>query len=295
MALCSYAHASNDASAEALAEKALHAVCEQMPLITDTSFSRGLAGLGWCINKLSELQLIEGDINDILYYVDAAVYRDVNSPDASYELSLMNGVCGYLAYALARLRNPYTDKHSAQYRLLSSAVRSLVDQSDRMISEVFPKLMKELHVSCLWEPPILFAELGIVDRMGLYPRKVGNQLERWSVEILGTLPYYHVNRLSWATALAYANANVQKEYFDRHIATLLKSVSMEEMNRECSPMILNVNEGAPLFNNVTNAAIGMFQCDVELIRRLRAFNKQVSNDYFQILTCSSFGFRKRVK
>jgi len=88
---------------EEIADALLEKVTESIATMNDTSFCNGLAGIGWAICLMHRKECIQGDINDILYNIDAAVYKSLCNPNISFGTDLANGLIGYMVYILFRL------------------------------------------------------------------------------------------------------------------------------------------------------------------------------------------------
>lgn len=240
--------------AEKYADDLLESLCRNMRYVSDTSFCEGLSGIGWCINELSKEGYVDGDIDDILYGVDACVYRNLNNSSIVLDLNMSNGVCGYLAYCIGRLANPNSNKSSIQYRLLSSATRYLVDQVSNLFSATLPSLMKDLYTSLLWEPPILLFELGKLLEMDFYSKRICNLIKMWKVELMGLMPYMNVNRLYWLSALSFCNVYVQDEELQFFLEKMTSTICWDNLLKEWDRRLIQINEGAPYFLHVLRCA-----------------------------------------
>ncbi len=240
--------------AEGFADDLLEILCRDLRYVSDTSFCDGLSGIGWCINELSKEGYVDGDIDDILYGVDACIYRNLNNTSILLDLNMSNGVCGYLAYCIGRLANPKSDKNSVQYRLLSSATRHLVDQAANLLSATLPTLMKDLYTSYLWEPPILLFELAALLEMDFYSKRICNLIKMWKVELMGLMPYMNVNRLHWLSALSCCNGYVQDEELQLFIDNMTATIRWDFLLKEWDKRLVQINEGAPYFIHVLKCA-----------------------------------------
>lgn len=239
---------------EKTADELLDSLCRSLRYISETSFCDGLSGIGWSINELSKEGFVEGDIDEILYGIDACVYRNLNNTSIVLDLNMSNGICGYMAYCIGRLSNPKSDRESIQHRLLTSATRQLVDSAAGLFPATFPSLMKDLYTSYLWEPPILLFELGNLLKMDFYSRRICNLIKMWKVELMGLMPYMNINRLHWLASLSFCNAYVQDEELRLFIKRMAMTIDWDILMKEWDKRLIQLNEGAPYFIHVLRLA-----------------------------------------
>lgn len=243
LALFLLAKRTGNAYANRQAEKILDNVQAGLVNLSNVHFDKGLAGIGWAINLLHEQNAICGDIDDILYNIDAVVYKEVIKHDANISLSIVDGVNGYLMYLLSRLKNPMHDSNGVQHRLMKSATMRCVDIICAQAPSLFGGMTKDLYISVLWNFPWVFALFKQTVDMGIYIEKIKAVIQDWSHYLRCSLPYYYVNRLSLCVSLAYLNTALHSREVEEHVAFLLANIDFMGLRREVNERILNINEG----------------------------------------------------
>ena len=170
---------------------------------------------------------IGGDIDNILYNIDAIVYKKVHNQQEKIDINLTNGLVGYLVYVVSRLMNDTQKEDNLQKKLNEDTLRSIVDWFELSIPSRFPMMSKDLHPTLLWEFPILFYCLGKAIKMGIYKEKICNMCGIWSYYITSMLPFLNINRLAIANSLAYLNGALKNKAIESYIDTLFYSINFD--------------------------------------------------------------------
>lgn len=231
--------------AEHKADEILESLINEMPKISDLSFDRGLTGIGFAINILHKEEYINGDIDDILYNIDASLYKFLCKKENEINLvtDFSNGLIGYLVYCISRLENPMHKKECMQHFILEAAIRIIIDRLYVLMSRDFVQMIKDLHTMLIWKFPILFYCLSRVYILGIYRNKISCIVNDWSFYICGLLPHYNINRLALANSLSYLNANLHNKKIESQIKILYDSINSHEICSEFETDINCINGG----------------------------------------------------
>ena len=216
-----------DKGIEKIADGLLDKVVDSLETIKDSSFVSGITGIGWAINCLYMNNCIGGDIDDILYNIDAIVYKKVHNHQDKIDINLANGLVGYLVYVVSRLMNKAQKEDNLQKKLNEDTLKSIVDWLELSMPSRFPMMSKDLYPTLLWEFPILFYCLGKAVEMGIYKEKICNMCGIWSYYITSMLPFLNINRLAIANSLAYLNGAVKDKTIEPYIDTLFYSINFD--------------------------------------------------------------------
>ena len=217
---------------EEIADALLEKVTESIATMNDTSFCNGLAGIGWAICLMHRKECIQGDINDILYNIDAAVYKSLCNPNISFGTDLANGLIGYMVYILFRLEGSGHNGQEVQALVNEATLRIVIDQLEEKMPTMFPMMSKDMSTSILWDFPILFYCLGKAIKLGMYKEKIEGMLANWSYTLNGAIPFANMNRLALANALAYANRELNNQIICSYIDILFYAVDLRKYLRE---------------------------------------------------------------
>ena len=215
----------HDEEFEMMADNLLDKVINSIITMKDSSFANGLCGIGWAINYLHMNKCIEGNIDDVLYNIDAIIYRKMHNHQEAINADFENGIIGYLTYIVFRLMNDSRKEENLQKQLNEATLRAIVDKIELVIPNRIPMLSKDLYPTILWEFPILFYCLGKTLRLGIYKEKICSMYGEWSYLLTCILPYLNINRLAIANSLAYSNSVVRNQSIGSYIETLFYSVN----------------------------------------------------------------------
>lgn len=221
-----------DKGIDQIADGLLDKVIDSLKTMKDSSFVNGVTGIGWAINCLYMNNCLGGDIDDILYNIDAIVYKKVHNHQETIDINLKNGLVGYLVYIVSRLMNNAQKGDDLQKKLNEDSLKSIIDWLEPSMPSRFPMMSKDLHPTLLWEFPILFYCLGKAIKMGVYKEKICNMCGIWSYYITSLLPFLNINRLAIANSLAYLNIVVKNKAISSYIDTLFYSINFDNYIRE---------------------------------------------------------------
>lgn len=235
-------HYSNE-NLEKIADALLDDVCSALNDLTDCSFAEGAAGIGFTISYLHAHHMVDGDINEILFDVDAAIYREVHDDSISKDFTFANGYIGYLFYAISRLENCPKDSDDVHKTILEHLVMDILDKIMLSSSKIFSQLCNDVHITILWEPPIIMYLMSKCMDLGVYAQKIPKVIGQWMVYFDGYLPHYQVNRLVWCVSLIHMNKRIHSHQLEMVIGNLLKIIDIEDLENEYDSRYTNVNEG----------------------------------------------------
>lgn len=216
-----------DKDIEMMADNLLDKTINSIITMKDTSFTNGLCGIGWAINYLHMNKCIAGNIDDVLYNIDAIIYKKMHNHQETIYDDFGNGLIGYLTYIVFRLMNDNQKEENLQKQLNEATLRAVVDKIELVMPNRISMLSKDLYPSLLWEFPILFYCLGKAAKLGLYKEKICRMYGEWSYLLTCIFPYLNINRLAIANSLAYSNSVIRNQSIDSYIDTLFYSVNFE--------------------------------------------------------------------
>ena len=225
------------------AEEILDYILSNLHNIGDTSFDKGLSGIGWAVNLLHMQKILDGSIDDILYNIDAAVYRQITKTGKQLSISLTKGLNGYMAYLISRISNPKHDTGSTQHRLLTHAITECINRLCEIVPTAFMDAPKDMHITSLWDLPLTFLLMGKALSQEIYKSKIIAEFQNWSVCFQGYLPYYNTNKLYLAFALQRINAPMHNKQVEKQIKVLLSATDLNSVLNETDYRMTCINEG----------------------------------------------------
>lgn len=240
----------NDDDVENMADKLLDKVIATITKINDLSFDTGLSGIGWAVNCLHVNGCIEGDINDILYNIDAAIYKSLCEQDRILSSDLIKGLLGYLVYFTYRLKNTGNNTDVIQESILEAGFRIVVDKLESCTTPRFISIQNDVYPTIISDFPILFFCLGEAMHMGIYREKIESLMNTWCYQLTGVLPFLSVNRLALANSLSYINKELKNKKLRAYIDTLFYSINFNDYSHDIdkSNLYLNGDWFCALFN-----------------------------------------------
>ena len=221
-----------------------HIVCE-IKKTSNPTFGNGLSGIGWAINLLHAKECIEGDIDDVLHDIDATLYKELTLNGTTSNISLVNGVLGYLVYLANRLENVAHSTDTIQHQLIVEATHMTIDRIYELMPQALARASKDLYITVLWEVPLLFIHLAKVYKLGIYQEKIRNMIKCWEIYIQNAIPYYSTNKCYLVASLGYMNQWFKEPYINKHIDLLIHAIDFEEIKHEINFHVININEGWP--------------------------------------------------
>lgn len=236
-----------------LADKVLSGVLEQLSTMKTMSVDSGLLGIGLAVDFLIAEKYVEGNPDDVLREIDAAVYREVMDSRVDIGLDCCSGLVGYLFYVTARLRHTEMG-NSVQHALNCASLRNIVDRLSGVVPSCIPDLPRDLYISVLWKYPLLFIALGMSLDLKIYDAKIVVLLRSWSFYIKAYVPACNVNKLYLAVSLSYLNKRIGLPEIDEQIHLLLQACDFQKMQLEADPRIMDVNEGWFFFVSLLKVA-----------------------------------------
>lgn len=268
-----------DKGIEQIADELLDKVVDSLKFMKDSSFVNGVTGIGWAINCLYMNNCLGGDIDDILYNIDAIVYKKVHNQQEKIDINLTNGLVGYLVYVVSRLMNNVQEEDDMQKKLNEDTLKSIIDRLESSMPRWFPMMSKDLYPTLLWEFPILFYCLGKAVKMGIYKEKICNMCGIWSYYITSMLPFLNINRLAIANSLAYLNSAVKNKSIESYIDTLFYSINFDNYINEIKKD--DISLCGDWFYGMLNSFMAKTLMDRKHIRypKLDIINKKIQNLY----------------
>ena len=218
--------------AEAFADTTMSQILDLTAKMSCIDFDEGLSGIGFGINMLSEVNCIEGDIDDILHDIDAILYRNLTTYKFQFSKDYTIGLVGIGLYFASRLKNPFHHRGTVQHRLDEAALRIVIDKLSDTVPPVLGNISKDLYIGAMWDFPLIFHLMAKAFETGVYQDKIRATVRTWSLYILGALPYYNTNKLYLMLALAHLNQRVCNQDITRHLELLSSSVDYNKILNE---------------------------------------------------------------
>ena len=230
-------------NAEDFADTAMSQILDLAAKMNRIDFDDGLSGIGYGINMLSKFNCIEGDIDDILYDIDAILYRNLTNYRFQFSKEYTTGMVGIGLYFASRLKNPFHHRGTVQHRLDEAALRIVIDKLSDTVPLILGNISKDLYIGAMWDFPLIFHLMAKAFETGIYQDKIKATVRTWSLYILGTLPYYNTNKLYLMLALAHLNQRVCNQDIARHLDLLSSSVDYNKILNEIDYQVTSAFEG----------------------------------------------------
>lgn len=216
---------------EKMADELLDSVINRLKTVVDPSFENGLSGIGFAVNFLHKEKCIDGNIDDILYQIDAAIFRYVNNDEVKMSPHL-NGLVGFLIYIVERLNNLGHCKDSFLHELNINLLRSIIDRLFLDIPKGLKTLNEDMFPTLLWDFPILFYYMGEALKTNIYNTKISNMIRTLEIYICSIIPYYNLNKVLMANSLYSLNLGLNNENIRKHIDLLINAVDFSHISDE---------------------------------------------------------------
>ena len=205
-------------------------------------FDTGFAGIGWGINYLMEDHYYEGDVDEVLKDIDAAVFKEINTV-SGIPANVSNGLLGYLIYSVARLGNPEHVRNTVLHEIDKDFLRGLIIRIDKISPTIFSSIYKDEYFTLLWHVPLLLVLLRRTLDLDVFNDKIINMVKTWLFYLETNQPYLHINKLYLAVSLAYLNEYLCFPEIKRRIEVLMFSVDLSKIEDELDIRIMNINDG----------------------------------------------------
>ncbi|MDE5560673.1 MAG: hypothetical protein K2J00_02535 [Bacteroidaceae bacterium] len=231
-----------DMELEKQADALLAECLSKIQYVKDLSIDKGLTGIGLALMFLIANNYAEGDIDDVLEDIDAYLYKNLKNDSIKYGMSCTSGLVGFLMYLVERL-SLGQDRSAIPYQLNAALLRLVVDKLEEQLPKQLDNCTKDVYTSAINNIPILFIYFKKALDLGLYNNKILVCIRLWSSYIVTHMPYYGINRLYLAVALAYMNGTVQNQLIEKYVRQLLSTIDVDNLCKETSAEIMNINEG----------------------------------------------------
>ncbi len=291
MGICTALYMSNkrnpNIEIEQLADDFLDRILEKTKTIVDTSFEHGLSGIGFAINFLHKERCILGDIDDILFSIDASIFKQLNDDEIKVSPHL-NGFIGYLAYIVERIENPFHNKESLLHEIDMSMLRRIINNLYLLMPIYIKKLNEDLSPVLLSDYSILFYYFGRLLHANVYNEKIRKMISNLEAYICSVIPYYNLNKILLANTLSYMNEKLGSESIRKYIKILYDAVEYEKIINEIDRSFNSFNAG--WCNALINITIAVkYIGDNDKVLMLYSQKEKISNYadkcIKEILTC----------
>lgn len=249
------------------AEDLLDEVIHKMPQLKDMSFENGILGIGWAINKLHMEMCIQGDIDDILYNIDASLYRALTEPDAPFFKSMSN-LLGALAYMVDRLSNPFHDCASVQHLLNVDMLRLIMNNLSVMVPAYLANINRDTASCVAWNVFVLFRSLAKAIRFGICNNQINQMMYMWETQLCTSFPFFHNNRLLFACVLESLNVSLGHQPLTEYTKLLLRSIDESSIRKEAISHVHCISTGWGYAVWILNFVIKCKHDDADMVQLL---------------------------
>lgn len=222
---------------------------QEMQTSFDMTFDKGLLGACSLVNFLHVKGLVKGDIDDVLYNMDAMSYKflceekNINRLDINWT----NGLMSFLLYFMGRVINPGQNLSPFLRPIQESSIRIIINRLCYLMQDASTIMRRELNASATWSIPMMFYCLSMLLRQNIYRDKIIAIVHDWSTSVCSLLPCFQMNRVSFANSLLAVNQVAENDSIQRHIKTLYNSVDTGQMLRELKPQSDAIINGWPYY------------------------------------------------
>lgn len=178
----------------AFAEKLLDEVYKQVNNKSITcGFGDGLAGIAWAINHLIQEGFVEADPDEILEEVEDTVFRYLVS-QTDFQLGLLEGLLGYLAYLVYRLDQPSPVNPDKEF-VLKRMMVEVLNHIGAAIDERKLRVNEPPFLNFMWDLPLCLLMLAKAYSLHFHQNKISRILENLSPAVLTYFPLHSANKL----------------------------------------------------------------------------------------------------
>ena len=233
----------NIPQAEAEADKLLYYIQEHISELTNIGFRDGLSGIGWAICVLKKNNCIYGDLDDILYNIDAVIYKVLTKNTSDFEIDINNGLIGYLMYIVARLEEHEHHSNSIQHTLLIAALKIIINKIFEYTFILFERLTKDREITLLLDFPVLLIYLKKARHLDVYSYKIDNIIQYWTHLWRQRNAYYETNRLALGISLALYEKDINNGLINNCVGYLLSNIDFHRVEQEINFETNSIHKG----------------------------------------------------
>jgi hypothetical protein len=187
-------------------------------------FGDGLAGIAWAIKHLIQEGFVEADPDEVLEEVEDTVFRYLVS-QTEFQVGLMEGLLGYLAYLVFRLEYPGVvdpDKEFVTKRLMVEVLNHIgtaIDDKKLRVNE--PSF---LHF--MWDLPLCLLILAKAYPLNYHQKKFWRILENLSPAVLSYFPMHTANKLFLLYGMSEVLLQVDLPLWQNHVNILRQNTDL---------------------------------------------------------------------
>lgn len=237
---------------EAVAEKLLDDIFENIDAVNSIDVKNGLAGIGLGVDYLIKNNYVKGNINVILKDIDDVIFRNL-SYSKYYEKIELLSLIHILYYLCIRLES---QKQGCENEYL---FRELIIQTINILYE-------RIDLSFYEEPfaynidyplPQLLFVLSKIYSLDFYNYRLIKIIEELSYKVLSTFPILHSNRLYLLWGMGALNRLIKNKQWEKYTCLLKNQIDIETLlNQELRNKNIYFNEGITsiyyLINSLSN-------------------------------------------
>jgi len=225
-----------------IADELLDEIYSQVSKNIPFNFEFGLAGIGWGIEFLTQNEFVEADTDEVLGDIDKAVLKSITS-DSPLDMSMANGLTGYLLYLIKRLQSKDQLKNTITTELNKELLILVINKLEQCYNKYFTSISKDICFDLFSGFPIQINALSQAYELGIYNSKIERILVQLLPSFETSMPSMHTNRLTLACELKYLHAQIPNQRLERLIDILLYTVDFDQLLNEISDETIGVRNG----------------------------------------------------
>lgn len=223
-------------------------IYEEITINTPLDFENGLAGIGWGIEYLVQNGFLEADTNEVLEEFDKRLIHEItyHTPE---DIGILQGICGYIAYFLNRIKKG-TTKRSALRRALLKAILLLQKYTERNDLD-FNELWKEPEkFDIVWNYTSILWILAELTQVGLCKKEIEQIIKRLLSAVKNStfLPQLHSHQLLLALSIEKLNqlesGNFSDLFLNELSIQLVAEIKKEKIQEELEANSSFIQHGA---------------------------------------------------
>jgi|GEM_PF-974339 len=230
----------------ALADELLQDISNRIgDKIIEPSLPNGLSGIALGLQYLVDNKFVVGNSDEILVDIDDTIFRQI-AHSTKLNISIENGILGYLIYLIFRSNRKYSKFNSANNEMFTQLIIKLINDLSTSIEDNEYAGSDPMGFNLFWELPMLLICLGTLKKLAIYNIKVDRILESISHNVLSLYPRMHYNRLHLLVGIDYVLREVAIPEWIEHSNLLRNGIDINRIiNVEMKEKDIQVVNGIP--------------------------------------------------
>lgn len=224
---------------EAVAEKLLDDIFENIGVINSIDVKNGLAGIGLGVDYLIKNNYVKGNINVILKDLDDIIFKNLSYPQYYEKIDSLS-LIHILYYLCIRLKQ---QKQGSENDYL---YRELIIQTvNNLYEHIIPTFYDEPFAYNIDYPlPQFLFVLSKLYSLDFYNYRLIKIIEELSYKVLSIMPLFHCNKLYLLWGMDALNKLIKDEHWEKHIVLLKEHIDITHiLNHELRNKNIYFNDG----------------------------------------------------